>query len=242
MPKSKVRGFSVKPAAGSLQQAADYYIAAIFTFYILNFTGCATAPLVSPPSPTGIPGIYHCVEKGQTLWRISKIYNVDLEELVRVNRIPDASSIELGRLIFIPHRQKQQTPPYKSTLFEDFIWPARGKVIASFGQNFNNMLNKGINIQTSGASDVVASRSGKVIFYTANLKGFGKTIIIDHGDGFSTVYTRNSQVFVKVGDNVQQKTVIAKIDSSGNRDKNAYLHFQIRKGHLAQNPYFYLPR
>ena len=211
-----------------------------YLLFLLFLSGCAAVPLVSPPSSIGMPGIYHRVERGQTLWRISKIYNVDLEELVKVNRILDAGRIERGQLIFIPHRGKQQISSYKLSLSEDFIWPVRGKIIASFGQNFNNMVNKGINIQTYGVSDVVASRSGKVIFYTDNLKGFGKTIIIDHGDGFSTVYTGNSHVFVKVGDNVQQKTVIAKAGSNG--DKNTYLHFEIRKGHLPQNPYFYLPR
>jgi murein DD-endopeptidase MepM/ murein hydrolase activator NlpD len=101
------------------------------------------------------------------------------------------------------------------------------------------MINKGINIQTYGSPNVVASRSGKVVFYDDNFKDFGKTIIIDHGDGFSTVYARNSQVFIKIGDYVQRGTLIAKAGST-DRDKNTYLHFQIRKGYIPQNPYFYL--
>jgi len=211
----------------------------IFAFYIFNFIGCATTGLVSQPLPSVMPGIYHRVERGQTLWRISKIYNVDLDELVKINRISDATSIELGQLIFIPRGQKQQSLPYSSSYVEDFIWPIRGKVIATFGQNFNNTINKGINIQPYGTPDVFASRSGKVIFYADNFKGFGKTIIIDHGGGFSSVYARNSQVFIKTGDNVQKGSLIAKAGSAG-RDKNVYLHFQVRKGYISQNPYFYL--
>ena len=201
--------------------------------------GCAPAPYVKPTLPPSMPGIYHRVEKGQTLWRISKIYTVDLDEIVKINRIADASSIDVGQLIFIPRRQKPQVLAAKS-LSDDFIWPLRGRVISTFGQTFNNLINKGLNIQTYHNSDIVASRSGRVVFLGDNFNDFGKTIIIDHGDGFSTVYARNSRVFIKPGDYVQKGIIIARAGSAG-RDKNIYLHFEIRKGHLPQNPYFYLP-
>ena len=201
--------------------------------------GCAPSSYVKPTLPPSIPGIYHRVERGETLWKISKIYTVDLDEIVRINHIPDATTIDTGQLIFIPHRQKPQYLPSKS-LTEDFIWPLRGRVISTFGQTFNNMINKGLNIQSYRNSSIIASRSGKVVFYEDNFNDFGKTIIIDHGDEFSTVYARNSQVFIKVGDYVQKGTLIAKAGST-DRDKNVYLHFEIRKRHLPQNPYFYLP-
>ena len=165
---------------------------------------------------------------------------MDLEELARVNRILDSTAIEVAQLLFIPNRQtlKPVTLSYSS---EDFIWPIKGRVIAAFGQTYNNMINKGINIQPHSSLDVVASRSGRVVFYADGLGGFGKTIIIEHGDGLSTVYARNSDVFIKAGDSVKKGTVIAKAGSAG-RDKNRYLHFEIRKGHMPQNPYYYLPR
>jgi murein DD-endopeptidase MepM/ murein hydrolase activator NlpD len=122
---------------------------------------------------------------------------------------------------------------------EEFIWPIKGRVISAFGQTFNNMINKGINIQPYGALDVVAARSGRVIFYNDNFENFGKTIIIGHNDGLSTIYARNSEVFIRVGDKVQKGTLIAKAGSAG-RDKTTYLHFEVRKGHIPQNPFFYL--
>lgn len=212
----------------------------LMTLLLLVLSGCATSPYIRPLPPPSIPGVYHRIEKGQTLWRISKIYDVDLDEIARFNRILDVSSIEVGQQIFIPHRQKPRHISIDYT-YDDFIWPIRGRVIATFGQNFNNMINKGINIQPYSNLDVVAARQGKVIFYSDNFGRFGKTLIIDHGDGFSTVYARNSQVFVKLGDNIQKGAVIAKA-SSADRDRNTYLHFEIRKKHLPQNPFFYLPR
>ncbi|MCX5702286.1 MAG: LysM peptidoglycan-binding domain-containing M23 family metallopeptidase [Candidatus Omnitrophica bacterium] len=211
-----------------------------FTFYLLTFLGCATAPYVELPKPEGLPGTYHRVEAKETLWRISEMYRIELEELIKINHISDASQIEIGQLIFIPGEVKSQTPSVNPKQSEDFIWPAKGKVISSFGQASSNMINKGIHIETYKDAEVVASRTGRVIFYSPSFNVFGKTIIIDHGDGLSTVYARNSEVFVKIGDEVQRGVRIAKVGQAG-RDKNSYLHFEIRKRHIPQNPYFYLP-
>jgi len=209
-------------------------------FSIGNFIGCAGAPYVKP-LPPGLPGFYHRVEKGQTLWRISKAYNVDLDEIAGINHIPDTASIEENQLIFIPGHKKEKRAIPAAGAPDDFIWPIRGRVIAAFGQTSDNMINKGINIQPQNNLDVVCSRQGKVVFYAGDFGGFGKTIIINHGDGFSTVYARNSEAFIKVGENVAQGALIARAGSSG-RDRNTYLHFEIRKGRIPQNPFFYLPR
>jgi murein DD-endopeptidase MepM/ murein hydrolase activator NlpD len=211
-----------------------------FTFYLLTFIGCATvAPVATIPKPQGIPGFYHAVKKGETLWKISQNYDVELDELININLISDANRIEIEQLIFIPGPEKPKNLS-KEFYTEDFIWPAKGEVIATFGQTTSNMVNKGINIETRKDSNVIAARSGKVVFYASDFYGFGKMIIIDHGDGLSTVYARNSEVFVKTGDEVTRGALIGKVGSAG-RDKNVYLHFEIRKGIIPKNPYFYLP-
>ncbi|HNX82097.1 MAG TPA: LysM peptidoglycan-binding domain-containing M23 family metallopeptidase [Candidatus Omnitrophota bacterium] len=221
-----------------------HVLAAIF------IAGCASVPptTVAPVAPATQPSpasgfVYHKVEKGQTLWRISKIYDVDLAELARINHLSDATSIEIGQLILIPKKKLvEKSPVCKITSSsDDFIWPLRGKVITSFGQTFNNMINKGLNIAPVSSSDIVASRSGTVVFCSSDFSGFGKTIVIDHGDGFLTVYARNAQVLIKTGDTVTQGMTIAKVGCAG-RDKTPYLHFEIRKGYASQNPNFYLTK
>ncbi|MFA5286938.1 MAG: LysM peptidoglycan-binding domain-containing M23 family metallopeptidase [Candidatus Omnitrophota bacterium] len=211
--------------------------------YLFFLSGCVTAPYVKPITPAqsvNMPGIYHSVVKGETLWRISKMYDTDLEELVKVNRITDSTVIETGQRIFIPNRSNAKPAYEKYADNDDFIWPSKGRVVGSFGQVVNNMINKGINIAPYGSRDIIASRSGRVVFLSNNFAGLGKTIILDHGDGFFTVYSLSSEVFVKPGDTIKQGTVIARLSPSG-EGKNGYLHFQVRKGHLPQNPIFYLP-
>ncbi|MDD2679691.1 MAG: peptidoglycan DD-metalloendopeptidase family protein [Candidatus Omnitrophica bacterium] len=215
----------------------------IMILFGLGMAGCASTPYVQPPAikvPVGMVGTYHRIEKGQTLWKISRIYGVDLEELAQVNNISDATAIETGRQIFIPNRFKPQPPSAKYSDSDDFIWPLTGRITGSFGQTINNMVNKGVNIQPYGSLDVVASRSGKVVFLSRDFAGLGRTLIIEHDDGLFTVYARNSEIFVKAGEIVQKGAVIARAGSGG-RDRNIYLHFEIRKGHISQNPLFYLP-
>jgi murein DD-endopeptidase MepM/ murein hydrolase activator NlpD len=221
-------------------QTFEFCIAVLtFAFYVLSFNGCAPAPYVKPAMPLGMPGIYHRVDKGETLWRISKVYNVDIEQIASINHITDNTSIEVGQQIFIPNAQKPR-PQAAKYISDDFIWPMKGRVISGFGQIFHNMINKGINIQPYSNPDIVAARQGKVVFYADNFGVFGKTIIIEHTDGLFTVYARNSEVFIKVGDMVNKGACIAKAGSAG-RDAATYLHFEIRKGHIPVNPFHYLP-
>jgi len=215
----------------------------ILILMILVASGCASIPTYTgprpPASPQAIPGLHHRVEPKQTLWRISRIYNVDIDDILRANNISEDATIEVGQLLLIPNRLKPQREQVFSS-GDDFIWPLRGKIIAGFGANYQNLINKGINIQVSADVDVLASRSGKVVFYAANLGNFGRTVIIDHGNGLRSVYSRLSEFFVHPGENVQRGSLIGRISPSDGGKSN-YLHFEIRKGAMPQNPLFYLP-
>ncbi|TAM38834.1 LysM peptidoglycan-binding domain-containing protein [bacterium] len=216
----------------------------ILILMFAGLAGCASAPTytrpMAPAMATAPAGVHHRVEPGQTLWKISKIYDVDIDDILRYNNIPEGSAIEVGQLLLIPNRLKQQNVPVKLS-GDDFIWPLKGRVIAGFGVSYRNMMNKGLNIQGQPGADILAARAGRVVFYAGDFGNFGKTIIIDHGDGLRTVYARASDVFVRPGDNVERGSIVGRVGSAG-RDKNNYLHFEIRKGALPENPLFYLPR
>ena len=210
---------------------------------VLLAAGCATVPPytgpVIPPSTQPVSGTQHRVQAGQTLWRISKLYDVEINEILRVNHISEEAKIEIGQLLLIPGRGRPQKITVKSG-GDDFIWPLKGRVISGFGVNYRNLMNKGINIQAAMGAQVFATRGGRIVFSAANFGNFGKTIIIDHGDGLRSVYSRVSQLYVRLGDTIERGSIIGSVGTSV-RDKNCYLHFEIRKGALPQNPLFYLP-
>lgn len=223
----------------------------ILIILVVFIPGCATAPSVTPSSTYRPPlserlpaeGIYHRVKKGETLWRISKTYDVDLEAIVTANRLEDITKIEVGQKIFIPGVKSKKDIFASDAAFlskPDFIWPVKGRVISYFGAKKDGIINKGIDIQAKSGSKVLAARSGKITFIDQNLKGYGKTIIIDHQDSYSTVYTNNAEILVKLGQAVNQNMPIATVGTSG-RAATSCLHFEIRKRYKAQNPFYYLP-
>ena len=214
----------------------------ILILIIIGLAGCVTVPQYSGPSlpvsAQGVGGVYHRVEAGQTLWKISQLYTVDIDDIIRLNHISENSSIEIGQVLLIPNRLKPQNIPIKSS-GDDFIWPLKGRIIAGFGSTYRSLINKGINIQVTAGADILATRSGRVVFYARSFGNYGKTIIIDHGDGLRSVYSRISEIFVQPGENVQRGALVGRVGISV-RDKNSYLHFEIRKGAIPQNPLFYL--
>lgn len=219
----------------------------LYTIYYILATvliGCATVGKGPPRPPEGMRGIYHRVKKGQTLWRISRVYEVELEKISRINRLADTSRIYVGQLIFIPGTTNAIEDLTLETDFTDkggdFIWPVEGKVVSFFGMKRDRVKNKGICIQTRKGNPVLAARSGRVAFCSEELKGYGKIIIIDHLDAYSTVYTQNLKNLVKLDQLVKQGQVIARAGASG-RAGAPELYFEIRKGHKPQNPFFYLP-
>jgi len=205
--------------------------------------GCATAPKKEIVIKKKLPGVtYHTVKRGETLWSISKVYGIDMDSVINANSIEDKGSIENGQLLIIPGaaQPKEEITSYPVS-HESFAWPIRGILLTPFGAIIDKVVNKGIDIRAPEGGAVRASRSGKVVYCDPYLKGFGKTVIIDHGDRYQTVYSYNSMILVNLGDQVSQNAVIAKAGKTG-RAKVASLHFEIRKDGKPQNPSYYLPR
>jgi len=92
----------------------------------------------------------------------------------------------------------------------------------------------GIDIAAPTGAAILAARAGRV---TASgwQGGFGNTVIIDHGGGWSSLYAHNSQNAVRVGQIVRGGTLIARVGSTGN-STGPHLHFEIRVGGARQNP------
>ena len=121
----------------------------------------------------------------------------------------------------------------------DFTWPLKGNIVSSFQEASGDFRNKGIDIKGVDGEYVKASESGKVVYSDTKMRGFGMTIIIDHGADTQTVYAYNSELLVKTGDRVKKGDPIAKVGSTG-RAKTPTLHFEIRKNGEPVDPLKYL--
>lgn len=217
----------------------------ISIIFAMTLAGCATTTPTTPSAvaPLAAGSVRHTVMPGETLYGISRMYGVDLNALVRTNSLDEAGTIQKGQSLVIPiapSRTRKEFVPTYSADKDSFVWPVRGPVISLFGAKVGKVRNKGIDILIANGAAVHSSRAGKVVYCDSSLRGFGKTVILYHGDGYETVYAYNSDILVKTGDVVGQNAVIAKAGKTG-RTKEPTLHFEIRKNSRPQNPAYYLP-
>jgi len=185
-------------------------------------------------------GIYHKVKPKETLWRIAKAYDISVEELVKANNIPDAAHIQQNQLIFIPQATSEKVVVSREEAFkdDDFKWPIKGKVISYFGDVKSAFgVNNGIDIRSEPGQKIFPARGGEVVFADV-LNGYGPTLIIDHADGYQTVYADNEKLLAAVGDHVTPQTAVSLV---GGNKALAFLHFEIRKDSVAKNPLYFLP-
>ena len=222
---------------------------------IIFLAGSCTRHRVSPerPSPTaGAKGIYHVVERHQTLYRICKTYGVDLKEVASLNRIADPSKIETGQRIFIPGAKKvlkveiyiddvaaEQTQTVKMAYKKvDFIWPVEGKITNRF-EEVESRRHQGIDISSPVGTPIKASNAGKVIYSNNGIKGYGNLIIIRHSEEYVTVYAHNQVNLVEEGTWTEKGQIIGKVGQTGNAT-GPHLHFEIRKNNKALDPLLFL--
>lgn len=115
-------------------------------------------------------------------------------------------------------------------------WPSRGKLTTRYGsaRKVGKLKWQGVNIKAPEGTEVHAISHGRVAF-SDWLRGFGLLTIIDHGDGYMSLYGGNQSLFKEVGDWVEAGEVIAGVGNSGGR-KNSALYFEIRHNGKPTNP------
>jgi lipoprotein NlpD len=116
----------------------------------------------------------------------------------------------------------------------DWMWPAKGKVIAPFTEQ-----TKGIEIAGKRGAPVVAAASGRVIYADSGLRGLGKLIIIRHNDTWLSAYAHNDKILVKEQQEVRKGDKIAEMGSTD--ADGVQLHFEIRRHGKPVDPARYLP-
>ena len=117
----------------------------------------------------------------------------------------------------------------------EFVWPARGKLLAGFSEPTS----KGLDIGGKPGDPVVAAAPGRVIYIGTGIRGYGKLIVIKHDNNFNSVYAHNREILVKQDQQVARGQKIAELgDTDADTPK---LHFEIRKSGKPVDPAKYLP-
>ena len=127
--------------------------------------------------------------------------------------------------------------PQPATTEDDiaWIWPAQGRLIAGFDE----VKNKGFDIDGKAGDPVIASADGRVVYAGAGLRGYGNLIILKHNNTFLTAYAHNQTLLVKEDQSVKKGQKIAEMGSSDS--DRVKLHFEIRRQGKPVDPARYLP-
>ncbi len=119
-----------------------------------------------------------------------------------------------------------------------FRWPVNGGVTSSFGGRRRNW-HRGIDIGARYGTVVRAAAAGRVVF-SGRKRDYGRMVILEHADGYTTVYAHNQENFALNGAYVQQGEEIAEVGSTGNAT-GPHLHFEVRIGDRLVDPLACLP-
>lgn len=246
-------------------------LAAIATVSVL-VSACATTSGVSPKAGA-LPRrsepqqriLTHKVEKGQTLYRISKAYGVSVEELMDANRIDDPRELKVGELLYVPGATQKtvvaqydapepvaaprvvtaNSPPEKKPPKVVRVgkgsgvlsWPLRGVLYARFGKKGKEP-HDGIDLAAPAGLAVKTAAPGSVLF-AGEQKGYGLIVIVEHEGGLITLYAHNRDLRVKTGQKVREGQVVATVGDSG-RTSGPHLHFEVRKDGVPVDPLDFL--
>jgi septal ring factor EnvC (AmiA/AmiB activator) len=114
--------------------------------------------------------------------------------------------------------------------------PVRGRVTVRFGTRrpYGDLRWKGIFLATPSGKEVKAVFSGRVVFADW-LQGYGLLLILEHGDGYMTLYGNNESLTQQTGDRVEAGNVIAVTGNTGNIARSG-LYFEVRHQGKPRNP------
>jgi murein DD-endopeptidase MepM/ murein hydrolase activator NlpD len=174
----------------------------------------------------------HRVRAGETLSGVARSYGFTHQYLACLNDIHDPHLIRVGQSITLPHRPHQ---PDQLNL----DWPLRQGVMSSHFGPRRGHCHDGIDIAAPPKTPVQAAASGRVIF-SGRMRGYGRVIIVQHNQVYSTVYAHHRRNLVSQGQWVKRGAIIGTVGRSG-RSTGPHLHFEVRVRDVAHDPILYLP-
>ncbi len=237
----------------------------LILFVVFALVSCGNRDIPAPVadlgvSPANLPTFGHRVKRGETLYAIAFLYDVDYKQLARINNISPPYTLAVGQLIqfhttinrpsprkyykplrraYIPAAQPHYIAPQKTYWQKSskWLWPVKGSVRASFAPF---MARKGIDIAGRKGDKVYAAQSGVVAYSGSGLANYGNLIIIKHSNNYLTAYGNNARNFVKEGQYVNAGQAIAEMGIINHQYYG--LHFEIRQKGKPLNPLIFLRR
>jgi hypothetical protein len=190
-----------------------------------------------------VDGILHSVSDGDTVAGIAERYDAEERDILefRANGLDgDPDNLEPGSLILVPGGTKRaptQGAPPTAAGGDQWLWPVEGELKTLFGPEHP----VGIDIRAPLETEVRAAQAGTATFVGGDpCCDNGYHVIIEHGEGFETLYGHLGGFQVAPGASVNAGDVIGSVGMTGETDE-PHLHFEIRQAGAYLDPLNFLP-
>ncbi len=206
-----------------------------------------------------VNGLLYRVDEGDALADISSFYGVSKDKILQQNKLASASDVVSGQNLILPGARKYRTYTTQSDSVNQGVESYAGRILAGtgnfawpvgssthyitqyFGWITSWYKHTGIDLDRRNSTEIYASDRGTVVAAKYGWGGgYGNHIIVDHGNGFQTLYAHLTSIGVSVGDDVEQGQQIGVMGTTG-YSTGIHLHFEIRQEGTALNPLAYLP-
>ncbi len=249
-PRSEVIERKVKDG-DTLSSIASEYGVSIDT---IKWANNLTSDSIKPGQTLKIlplTGVAYTVKSGDNLESVAKKFSANAQAILDFpfNDIPDDLSLKVGQILIIPDgsppevtapkakRQPQYlaqgptSPAFQAPFGAQFIWPTSGQLTQYF-----SWYHPGIDIADRSAPGIAVSDGGTVVVAGwPDTWGYGNRVVIDHGNGYRSLYAHLSNIYVSVGDTVSRGQLIGQMGSTG-RSTGTHLHLEIHFKGVALNP------
>ncbi len=205
-------------------------------------------------------GVLHTVQAGETVQKIADKYKttkvtsatlvqniLGLEFNQELHNLKTSDqTLAIGQFLLVPGGVK----PYKVTYVSaigvpipataargtgHFGWPVSGRITQKYWARHT-----GVDIGAPKGTPVYAADSGFVTYAACEPRGYGCSMLVNHGNGYTTRYAHLSAFTVEVRDSVKKGQLIARVGSTGN-STGPHLHFEIIRNGVQRNPFGLLP-
>lgn len=249
-PRDKVESYQVK-SGDTLASIGKKFGISVDT---IKWANSLKTDTIKPDQTLKIPpvtGVVHTVVSGETVYSIAKKYKTSAQNIVNFifNDFTDLDTFALraGQTLYVPDgviepeqpRYFAQAPQYANAIAglrgsSSFIWPTTGIIT-----QYPTWYHTAFDIASNSGPAIIAADTGTVTYAGCINWGYGCHVMVDHGNGYQTLYAHMSALSVNAGQAIGQGQQLGIMGSTG-RSTGPHLHFEIRLNGVLQDPQSYL--
>lgn len=252
-PRDKIEDYEIKPGETVSVIAARYGVDTDTIRWENNLDSVNDIKPGQHLKILPVTGVSHRVARGETVFTIAKKYQASSQAIVDFpfNTFADNETFALavGQTLIVPDGKRPNVVPWNPSLYVaqrtpnagsvtgtgQFVWPIGGVITQRYV-----WYHRGLDIAAGSGTPVLAADAGRVIVAGwPDNGGYGNRVMIDHGNGYVTLYGHLSRIDVTVGQTVNRGNQIG-LEGSTGRSTGPHLHFEIRRAGVPVSPLEYL--